>query len=191
MPGKEKAILLDLDGIFFKLVDHFGEYGVSARLEDEIQVIDGLAELLNELTRLGYKIIGHTNQPDIARGKITQEFLEKKHAILREKYPQIGRIYVCTHTETDLCDCRKPKPGLLRRAAKDENLDFAACWVVGDSRGDIEAGAMVHAKTILVQTAYNCGTPAIHIATAVAKSTKGALGLIVALATGASNKHDA
>jgi D-glycero-D-manno-heptose 1,7-bisphosphate phosphatase len=190
VPGKEKAILCDLDGIFFRLVDHFGEYGVSARLEPEITVIDGLGKLLDEAVSLGYKIIGHTNQPDLSRGKITAEFLEKKHAMLREKYPQFAEIFFCAHTETDLCDCRKPKPGLLRQAGKKYDLDFSTCWVIGDSRGDIEAGTLVHAHTILVQTKYNCGNPAIDIATAVTKDTKGALALIVALEKGAKNKDD-
>lgn len=191
MPGTEKAVLADLDGIFFKLVDHFGEYGVAARLEPEIIVVDGLEDVLEELTTLDFKIIGHTNQPDIARGKITREFLEKKHALLHAKYPQIKDIFICPHTETDLCDCRKPKPGLLREAARKNNLDFSLCWVIGDSRGDIEAGKMVHTKTILIQNDYNCGNPAIDIATAVTKSTKGALSLIAAIAKGSLNKHDA
>ena len=190
MPGTEKALLADLDLVFFKGVNHFGEYGVSPRLEKEIRVVDGLGKPLDELVKLGYLIIGHTNQPDISRQKITQEFLDKKHAMLLEKYPQFKEIFVCTHTETDLCDCRKPKPGLLRQAAKKYNLDFSISWVIGDSRGDVEAGKMVHAKTILIQTDYNCGNPAIDIATAVTKNTKGALSLIVALATDATNKDD-
>lgn len=188
--GTEKAILCDLDGIFFRLVDHFGEYGVSARLEEEITVIDGLTSPLNEAVELGYKIIGHTNQPDLSRGKITEEFLKRKHELLREKYPQFADIFVCPHTETDLCRCKKPKPGLLRQAGIKYGLDFSTCWVIGDSRGDIEAGTLVHAKTILVQTEYNCGTPAIDIATAATKDTRGALALIVALEKRAKNKDD-
>lgn len=190
MPGKEKGVLLDIDGTLAGLVDHFGEYGVSARTEDEITIIDDLGDLFEELVAVGYKIICHTNQPDLARRKITQEFLDRKHDLLRKKYPPIEDIFVCSHTETDLCTCRKPKPGLLRQAGKKFNLDFSRSWVIGDSRGDIEAGSLVHARTILVQTAYNCGSPAIDIATAVAKSTKGALSLILALETNTSNEND-
>ena len=61
MPGKEKAILADLDLVFFGGVDHFGEYGVSPRLEEEIKVVEGLTKSLDELVRLGFIIIGHTN----------------------------------------------------------------------------------------------------------------------------------
>jgi len=184
MPELQKGVLLDMDGIFFELVNHFGEYGVGARIADEIAIVDGLAEPLDELVKLGYVIVGHTNQPDIARGKITMDFLDSKHRLLQEKYPQIGEIFVCIHAETDLCDCRKPKPGLLRQAAIELGLDFSTSWVIGDSRGDIEAAVMVHTKSIFVQTAYNCGSPAIDIATAVVKSTQRALSLIVALDKG-------
>lgn len=186
----KKAILLDLDGVLFTLVDHLGEYGVSARLPEEIKIVDGLDELFNALVAKEFVIIGHTNQPDIARKKITQEFLDEKHALLQKKYPQIKKIYVCSHTETDLCDCRKPKPGLLRQAAKDFDLDFSLSWVIGDSRGDIESGKMVHAKTIFIQTDYNCANPAIDKCTAVAKNANGALSLILALENKTFNVHD-
>lgn len=188
--GTKKGIFCDLDGVYFKLVDHFGEYGVSARFFEEVKIVDGLVDILGILTKHGFVIVGHTNQPDIARKKITQEFLDEKHAMLQKKYPQIQKIYVCGHTETDLCDCRKPKPGLLRQAAKEFGIDFSLSWVIGDSRGDIEAGKIVHAKTIFIQTDYNCGNPAIDIATAVAKNTKGALNLIKMLKEKTDNLHD-
>ena len=192
MPEQElnKGILLDLDGVTFELVDHLGEYGVSPRSLGEIQIVEGLTEVLDELVRLGFTIVGVTNQPDIARGRITEQFLAEKHEQLQKRYPQIQDIFVCPHTETDLCDCRKPKPGLLRQAAKKYYLDFACSWVVGDSRGDVEAGVLVHARTIFLQTPYNCADPAIDKATAVARSILGALKLIVAFEKGQTNKKD-
>ena len=191
MPGDKKAILLDLDGVTFKLVDHFGEYGVSARLPHEISIVDGLTKEFDALVAAGFVIVGVTNQPDVSRGKITQEFLDGKHAKLQAEYPQIARIYACTHTETDLCNCRKPKPGLLLQAAKDYDIDFSVSWMVGDSRSDVEAGVLAHAKTIFLQTPYNCADPAIAKCTAVAKNIKGALRLILALEDGAKNTDDA
>jgi D-glycero-D-manno-heptose 1,7-bisphosphate phosphatase len=188
--GTKKAILADLDGVFFKLINHFGEYGVSARLPEEIKIVDGLGDTLDALAKLGFIIVGHTNQPDIARKNITPKFLDEKHALLVNKYPQIQKIFICSHTETDLCDCRKPKPGLLRQAAKEFGIDFSLSWVIGDSRGDIEAGKLVHAKTIFIQTDHNCGNPAIDIATAVTKNTKGALNLIKMLEEKTANIHD-
>jgi len=185
-----KAVLLDLDGVAVELVDHFGEYGVSPRLLQEVRIVGGLSEVLENLVGLGFIIVGITNQPDIARGKITPEFLDEKHAAVQRMYPQIQDIFVCTHTETDLCDCRKPKPGLLRQAAKKYNIDFAGSWVIGDSRADIEAGTLVHARTIFLQTPYNCADPAIDKATTVAPSTLKALKLIVDLERGRANQSD-
>lgn len=189
--GTEKAVICDLDGVFFGLLDHFGEHGVAARLPDEVKVVDGLIGILDELTAMGFVIIGVTNQPDIARGKITPTFLEWKHDLLKKQYPHFKTIFACTHTEADLCGCRKPKAGLLRQAGKAFHLDLAKCWMIGDSRADIEAGMMVGARTIFIQTKWNCGNPAIDKATAVATSTKGALTLIASVESGERNHGDA
>jgi D-glycero-D-manno-heptose 1,7-bisphosphate phosphatase len=189
--GQKRAVLLDLDGVVVRLVDHGGEFGVSPRLEHEIILVDDLEKSLEKLVEAGFLIIGITNQPDISRKKITEQFLVRKHQLIQKQYPQISEIMTCTHTETDLCDCRKPKPGLLKRAAKKHNLDLALCWMVGDARSDVEAGSLVHARTIFIQNKYNCADPAIAACTAVAKSTAGALKLIAALESGESNKSDA
>jgi len=189
--GTMRAVICDLDGVFFKLLNHFGEYGVSARLPNEVATEEGLGEVLDELVTLGFKIIGVTNQPDISRGKSTPEFLSWKHAQLLKMYPQFSRVFPCTHTEADLCSCRKPKAGLLRQAGKQFGLDFAESWMIGDSRADVEAGMMVGARTILIQTKWNCGNPAIDKATAVATSTKGALKLIALVKSGEKNHGDA
>lgn len=191
MSDRARAILADLDGIFFHLVDHFGEYGVSARRIEEVAIVDGLGDVLGALAEIGFTILGHTNQPDIAHEKITQEFLDGKHALLREKYPQIQKVFVCPHTETDLCACRKLKPGLLRQAGREFGIDFSRSWVIGDSRSDIEAGCLVYAKTIFVQTKYNCGDPAIDKCTAIARSPRAALSLIRALENKTINTEDA
>ncbi len=192
MPGKQRAILTDLDGIYFRLVDHFGEYGVSARFEEEIKVVGGLGDVMTDLEARGYIFLGNTNQPDIARKKITPEFLEKKHAMLRTMYPQIKKIFICTHTETDLCPCRKPKPGLFLDAEKEFDVDFSVSWVISDAKTDIQAGAYVRAKTILVQTNWNAEkiVPVLGIATAVVNDTRGALKLILDLENKTSNKDD-
>ncbi|OGG72648.1 hypothetical protein A3A38_00205 [Candidatus Kaiserbacteria bacterium RIFCSPLOWO2_01_FULL_53_17] len=190
--GTKKIIFADLDGVFFKLVNHFGERGVSARTQDEIELIAGLEDILRKLVERNYVIVGITNQPDIARKKITHEFLEEKHRRLLKTYPQITEVFICAHTETDLCGCRKPKPGLLQQAGKKYEADFASSWMIGDSRSDIEAGHAMRTRTILVQTLWNSEstTPVLGYVTAVAKSAHGALSLILALEEGVSNKDD-
>jgi D-glycero-D-manno-heptose 1,7-bisphosphate phosphatase len=191
--GTKKVVFLDLDGVVYKLVDHFDEYGVSARTEDEIAIVEGLEERFKKLVEKGWLIVGITNQPDIARGKTTPEFLAKKHELLQKKYPQISEIFPCIHTETDLCKCRKPKPGLLKTSGKKFGADFALSWMVGDSRSDVEAGHAVRARTILIQTVWNSEStvPVLGYVTAVCKDIAGALDLILNVEEGASNKHDA
>lgn len=183
---------MDLDGIFFGLVDRVGESGVTARTEDEITIVEGLDEALTKLVAQGYTIVGVTNQPDIARKKITVEFLVKKHQRLYKRYPQLREIFVCPHTDTDLCRCRKPKLGLFEQAGSKYDADFLASWTVGDSRTDIEAGHAIGTTTILVQTAWNSESSAavLRYVTAVAKSTNGALKLIIALNERRTNTSD-
>lgn len=187
---KSPAVLLDVDGVLVRLVDRDGDFGVSPRTEAEIVVFADLGNALDALQERKFVIVAITNQPDIARGKIEPAFLDRKHELLKEAYPQIEEVFVCPHTESDLCECRKPKPGLLLKAAKKFNLDLSTVWMVGDSRADIEAGNLVHAKTVLVQNRYNCGDPSIAICTAVAKSTRRALSLIVAVHDGKLNSND-
>jgi len=178
MAKLQRAVFSDLDGVLFQLVDHLGEFGVSARSIDEVALTTSLAGELDSLKTKGFLVIGVTNQPDIARGKITAKFLAEKHSMLLQQYPQIAKIFCCEHTETNLCDCRKPKPGLLINAAREFNLDLSRSWVIGDSRADIEAGLLVHARTVFVQTKYNVGDPAVSKATAVTRSPQKAFRLI-------------
>lgn len=190
--GTKRMIFMDLDGVLFGLVDHCGETGVSARTEDEITIVEGLDEFFSRLVERGYTLVGVTNQPDIARGKITSAFLTEKHRRLLDRYPQLSEIFVCPHTDTDLCRCRKPKLGLFEQAGLKYGVNFSASWTIGDSRSDIEAGHATGTSTILVQTAWNSesSTAVLRYVTAVAKSTHGALKLILALDDKYSNSSD-
>lgn len=192
MIGTKKLLFVDLDGVIFELVDHFGEYGVSPRTEDEIRLEEGLDDILNLLVGFGYTLVGVTNQPDIARGKITLEFLGVKHKRLLEKYPQFKEVFVCPHTDSDLCGCRKPKPGLFAEARRKYGANYGLSWTIGDSRSDIEAGHAVRTKTVLVQTPWNSEStvPVLGYVTAVVKSAYGAFSLILACEMNKKNKDD-
>ena len=176
--GSTRAVLSDIDSVFFELVDHFGEYGVSPRFQYEIKLSSGLDGPLDRLVERGLTILGITNQPDIARGKITTDFLSLKHTLLLAKYPQVAKVFVCEHDDGDLCDCRKPKPGLLLQAAKEFSLDLSKCWVVGDLSSDVEAGIAANARTVFVQTKYNAAEPIRDIATLIAKGPVEAFSII-------------
>ena len=113
----------------------------------------------------GYLCIVVTNQPVIARGEITEKELENIHnkmeTLLGEKGAYLDKIYYCPHHPDKgfegereelkiVCDCRKPKPGMLLQAAKDFNIDLEESWMIGDTKNDILAGRNAGCKTGLI-----------------------------------------
>lgn len=115
-----------------------------------------ITRILNELRKYKFKIIIFTNQPDISRGLMKIEDLEKMHKIIEEVlYPD--RILYCPHDDTDHCDCRKPKPGMLIEAANELYINLNKSFVIGDTWKDIEAGRSAGCITILLNAAYNRG----------------------------------
>ena len=97
-----------------------------------------------------------TNQPDVGRGTIKQETVEGLHAHLQRLLP-LDRVEVCYHSGKDLpgCDCRKPRPGMLLRAARDLAIDLARSFMVGDRWRDIDAGHAAGCTTLLVDYQYD------------------------------------
>jgi D-glycero-D-manno-heptose 1,7-bisphosphate phosphatase len=145
------AVFLDRDGVLNE--SFVGADGVPrppAGLA-EFAVVDGAAEACRRLGELGLLRIVVTNQPDVARGTQRREVVEEIHQRLREGV-LVDDIRVCYHDDDDLCDCRKPKPGLLVSAAQDWGIDMAASYMIGDRWRDIEAGQRAGCTTILIET---------------------------------------
>jgi D-glycero-D-manno-heptose 1,7-bisphosphate phosphatase len=110
---------------------------------------------------LGLKVIVASNQPGIAKGKMTEKVFERVRLKMKRLLEQRGAYadaeYYCFHHPSakdakyrDNCDCRKPKPGLILRAAKDFGLNLSECYVVGDGLTDIKAGRAVGCRTFLI-----------------------------------------
>lgn len=106
--------------------------------------LSGAKQSVKELKDAGYKIILISNQPGIARGRLTVETLERIHekmqAELKEDGTCIDYIYYCPHNWDEGCECRKPKPGMLYQAQRDLSLDLTKCWMLGDDERDMHAG---------------------------------------------------
>jgi D-glycero-D-manno-heptose 1,7-bisphosphate phosphatase len=151
------AVFLDRDGILNRLVVRDG-CAVSPRSFSQFEVLPGVAGALERLKRLGFLAIGVTNQPDIARGFLKPEDLERMHEYLRTTLP-LDAIYTCPHVDGDGCACRKPKPGLLLRGAAEWQIRLEDSWVVGDSWKDLEAGRAARCNTCLVRTSATGETP--------------------------------
>jgi len=148
----KKAIFWDRDGVLGALVPlrSDGEKNVSPQKAEDFNIIPEAIAAVKGAKEKGYLNIVITNQPDIARGKMSEAELQKMHDLLQKEIPTIDAIYVCLHDDPDNCDCRKPKPGLILEAGKDFGIDYQQSYVVGDSIKDIEAGKQAGCKTIFL-----------------------------------------
>lgn len=161
---KQKAIFMDRDGTINV------KKGFLTKAQD-FELIEGVAEAIGMINQSDYLAIIVTNQPQIARGDCTFEDLQKIHDKMETDLGQHGAfvdgIYYCPH-HTDKgfegerieykvnCECRKPKPGLLQKAAQDFNIDLSKSYMIGDSSKDIKAGEAAGClRSFLVGTNQN------------------------------------
>ncbi len=121
---------------------------------EEFEFMPGVEEALRHLHDTGLLIFVVTNQPDVARGKLDPLQLRRIHDRLAGGFPFDG-IYTCLHDDPDNCDCRKPKPGLILRAAREFDIDPARGFMVGDHQRDVGAGRNAGCATILIRRPYS------------------------------------
>jgi D-glycero-D-manno-heptose 1,7-bisphosphate phosphatase len=124
----------------------------------EIEFLPGAVTGLRTLRALGLGLVVVTNQSAVGRGIFDEGRLDLIHrrlcALLQAEGIQLEGIYFCPHRPDADCSCRKPKPTLIERAAKDLDFDLQASFVIGDKPADIEMGRQVKATTFLVRTGY-------------------------------------
>ncbi len=122
----------------------------------QVHVYPGVPEALTRLRKAGYAIIVISNQSGIGRGLLTEADYQAVHSeFLRQIGPGlIDASYYCPHAPDDPCDCRKPAPGMVLRAAREHAIDLAASYFVGDREADIECGRRAGMRSILVRTGY-------------------------------------
>ena len=149
----QRAVFLDRDGVINRAMVRDGKPYPPADLT-ELEILPGVPEALNRLHEAGFRLIVVTNQPDVARGAQTREAVEAMHAALLAHDLPIDSFRVCYHDNADRCDCRKPSPGLLLDAAREENIDLPASFMIGDRWRDVEAGRRAGCTTIFVDYHY-------------------------------------
>jgi len=120
----------------------------------ELEILPGVKDALIELQKSGYKLIVVTNQPDVARGKTLIADVVAINDFIMSKLP-IDDIRVCFHDESDMCSCRKPRPGLIVSAARDHKIDLSRSYMVGDRWRDIAAGNIAGCKTFFIDYCYS------------------------------------
>ncbi|TAK44903.1 MAG: D-glycero-beta-D-manno-heptose 1,7-bisphosphate 7-phosphatase [Betaproteobacteria bacterium] len=145
-----KLIVLDRDGT----INHDSDQYIKSPAE--WRPIKGSLEAIARLTQAGWHVVVATNQSGLARGLFDFATLNAIHQTMHTAVLQAGgridAIFFCPHRAEDDCNCRKPKPGLLREIARRMNVDLAAVPVVGDSLRDLQAAAEAGARPMLVLT---------------------------------------
>jgi len=126
--------------------------------------LPGVREALERLRQKGFLNLVVTNQPDVARGKARKEIIKAMHAKLASELA-IDGFYTCWHDDNDSCDCRKPKPGLLLKAAEEHDIDLKSSFLVGDRWKDIEAGIAAKCRTVFLDYGYSEKKPIFQDAT--------------------------
>jgi D,D-heptose 1,7-bisphosphate phosphatase len=142
-----RAIFIDRDGTIAKDVPY------CSRPED-FQLLTMAGDGIRLLNKTGTKVIVITNQSGIARGYFTTAMLGRIHSKMRSDLAQyqahIDAIYYCPHHPDDQCDCRKPKPALIYRAAKEHDIQLSQSFFVGNQWHDVAAGHSAGCKTCLI-----------------------------------------
>ena len=156
-----KLLILDRDGVI--------NYDSDAYIKsvEEWIPLPGSIEAIAQLSKAGWTVAIATNQSGIARGYYDIATLEAMHARLRalvaEQGGEVGLVVYCPHGPDEGCDCRKPKPGMLKIIAEHYKVPLAGIWFVGDSLGDLEAAKAVDSQPVLVKTGKGDKTQAKNL----------------------------
>ena len=154
-PALRRAVFLDRDGVINRALVRDGKPYPPGSIA-EFQILPGVREACQRLKTAGFLLVVATNQPDVGRGTIAREVVESIHAHLRAQLP-IDRVEVCYDGggEQPPSEFRKPRPGMLRRAAAELGIDLARSFMVGDRWRDIDCGHAAGCVTFLVDYGYD------------------------------------
>ena len=145
-----RAVFLDRDGTIAKDVHY-------CRRVEDFEILPTVPQAIRLLNQQGFKVVVVTNQSGIARGYFTETTLLQIHQHMKDELAKhdarVDAIYYCPHHPDEECQCRKPKPGLLLKAAQELGISFAGSFLIGDNEMDIKAGKTVGCHTVLIATA--------------------------------------
>ena len=157
-----RAVFLDRDGTIAEEMGYVNHV-------DRLQIFPYAAEAIRQLNQAEIPVVVVTNQSGVARNIFPESLVHEVHkkmvAELAAAGAWIDAIYFCPHKSEDVCECRKPNPGMLERAAREHGLDLGASWVVGDRYADLEMAYAAGARGGLVMTGYGRGEYELHRST--------------------------
>jgi len=144
-----KAVFFDRDGVLNK------ERKDYVKTVKELEIFENIGEIIKKLKDKDFKIIVITNQSAINRNLTDKKNILEIHdsiqKFLEKSKTSIDAFYFCPHTPNENCVCRKPKSGLLIKAASDMNVDLKSSWMIGDNDSDIIAGENVGCKSLKIK----------------------------------------
>ncbi len=159
---KNKAVFLDRDGVINEVIYH-KEMGIidSPFTVEQLKLLPKVAEVINIFHDLGFRVIVVSNQPGMAKDHFSidvfEKIREKMNTELKKDDAEVDAEYYCFHHPyatvkkyKKICNCRKPKPGMLQKAAEEHNIDLSKSWMIGDGIIDIAAGQTAGCRTILI-----------------------------------------
>jgi D-glycero-D-manno-heptose 1,7-bisphosphate phosphatase len=150
----KRAIFLDRDGVINRALERKHKPFPPRNL-GEFEMLPDVPAACAKLKAAGFLLVVATNQPDVGRGTLAKEVVENIHAHMTAQLP-LDLVEVCYHSgkEDPECDCRKPKPGMLLRVARELGIDLVRSWMVGDRWRDVDCGHAAGCRTIFIDCGY-------------------------------------
>jgi D-glycero-D-manno-heptose 1,7-bisphosphate phosphatase len=156
------AVFLDRDGVINRDRPDY------VKSWEEFEFLPGVLEAFRVLASGPYQVVVISNQSCIGRGLAGRETVDEIHARMTEAVRRSGgridAVYYCPHRPDEDCPCRKPRPGLLLKAARELDIDLAASWLVGDDLKDLETAKAAGVRSVLVRTGHGRDLPETRLA---------------------------
>jgi D-glycero-D-manno-heptose 1,7-bisphosphate phosphatase len=154
---KRPAVFLDRDGVLNRPLVRDGLPFPPASVED-FEIYPDAAEGCERLKPAGFLLVVVTNQPDVGRGTQSRGTVDAMHSKLRAAVPALDAIEVCYHagaSNGEPCDCRKPKPGMLLRAAAEHGIDLKRSFLIGDRWRDVDCAHASGCRAVFIDRGYH------------------------------------
>jgi D-glycero-D-manno-heptose 1,7-bisphosphate phosphatase len=151
-----RAVFLDRDGVLSRAVVRDGRPFPPSSVET-FELHDDVISGCARLKAANFLLVVITNQPDVGRGKQSLETVEAMHLKMQSLLPSLDRIEICYHAGEhygEPCDCRKPRPGLILRAAAELKIDLTASYVIGDRWRDVDCARAAGCRAIFIDRDY-------------------------------------
>ena len=152
----QRAVFLDRDGVINRVMVQNGMPHPPSAVE-EFEFYEDVQDGCARLKDAKFLLVVITNQPDVGRGTQSQEAVEAINLKMQSALPLLDRIEVCYHAGErygQLCDCRKPRPGLILRAVAELNIDLKRSYVIGDRWRDVDCARAAGCRAIFIQRDY-------------------------------------